>query len=292
MHLNSAIARFLDYIEGSRGYSVHTRAAYSRDLAKLEAALGAQTQAQAINPKTVRRHLAHLAADYAPSSQMRLIACYKSFGKFLRLEAGLQRDPFDQLLFPKTEKHLVSVASETLLQSILQDTSPDFITLRTQVAIELCYGSGIRLSELGAIKWQDFTSDISSLKVLGKGNKYRNVPVTLPAKHKLAAYRALWNIKSNSLSRGRLFISLLGRPLSKRSLQLNITRCLRLAGKEGKASPHILRHSFATHLLDNGADLLAVKEMLGHSSLSTTQKYTHVSIKKLKEVYGNAHPRA
>ncbi len=170
--------------------------------------------------------------------------------------------------------------------------SDNFISFRTLLCIELLYGSGLRIAELTGLKWSDFNPDYSQVKVLGKGNKYRSVPITKTCSKTMARYQMLIEAKKGPSPTGRLIISQKGAPLGRRTIQRNVTEHLKKAGKEGKASPHVLRHSFATHMLNNGADLLAVKELLGHNSLSTTQKYTHVSVAKLKDIYNKAHPRA
>jgi site-specific recombinase XerD len=153
---------------------------------------------------------------------------------------------------------------------------------------------------LTELRWHQFSKDDTSVLVHGKGNKYRTLPLTKTAITALKQYRTEYDlnlINKNAINESeynnqKILISEKGKPVGVRTIQNDIEKILRQAGKEGKASPHVLRHSFATHLLDNGADLLAVKELLGHSSLSTTQKYTHVSLQRLKDVYNQTHPRA
>jgi site-specific recombinase XerD len=145
---------------------------------------------------------------------------------------------------------------------------------------------------LTALKWRHFSRDLYQVRVLGKGRKYRTVPLTDTCVRLLTRYRDQYERLKTPEAEDHVLISQKGAALGRRTIQKNVEALLKGSGKEGKASPHVLRHSFATHLLDRGADLLAVKELLGHSTLSTTQKYTHVSVKRLQTVYRRTHPRA
>ncbi|MBF0433131.1 MAG: tyrosine-type recombinase/integrase [Fibrobacteria bacterium] len=293
MYLETTITEFLQYIREVRAYSHHTWLAYKHDLQKLLDITGNNLPLEELTPRLLRVFLLkEMEKSPAASTQSRLIACLKSFGKYCQQYTPIPKNPCEQLLFPKQEKKLTPVASETLLTEALNISSDGFIGFRTLSCIELLYGSGLRIGELTGIKWNDFTHDFSQLKVLGKGNKYRNVPVTKSCKQVIQHYKQLVESKKGPNPQGGIWISTKGALLGRRTIQKNVTEHLKKAGKEGKASPHVLRHSFATHLLNNGADLLAVKELLGHRSLSTTQKYTHVSVKQLKEIYQKAHPRA
>jgi integrase/recombinase XerC/integrase/recombinase XerD len=261
------------------------------------------------------------ARRLAASSQGRLLACLKGFGRFLVGEYRLPRNPAQGIAFPRMEKKLFTVAGEEFLDGVLapagqpeagnpasgspaavpgnavQDPGDGeageaaFVAARTRLCIEMFYGSGLRLSELTGLKWAGLAKDHSAARVLGKGGRFRAVPLTESAKAALAEWKALLAERGIPAA-GPLLVSAQGKPVGNRIIQRTVTDRLRAAGRKGKSSPHVLRHSFATHLLDNGADLMAVKEMLGHSSLSTTQKYTHVSVRKLKETYAKAHPRA
>jgi site-specific recombinase XerD len=220
------------------------------------------------------------------------VACLKSFGNFITARNIVERNPSQSLRFPKKERNLFSVAGEKMLTASLEAIPgvDPFLDRRDRLCLEMCYGSGLRLAELVGLKWGDFIQGGSMVRVLGKGNKMRVVPATRSAREALGAYRAAC-IEKGFTPRGVLLLSSRGLPLGRRTVQRAVEARLRAQGRKGKSSPHVLRHSFATHLLDHGADLLAVKEMLGHSSLSTTQKYTHVSVKRLKEVVAQAHPR-
>ena len=293
MKLGKAIQRFLKHLKEVRGYASNTCMAYERDLHKLQAFFHDDPSIGRLESRVIRGFLLkELNKKPSRATQARLIACLKAFGKFLVLHSIAQNNPFDTLLFPKAEKKLAAIAPESLLEKVLTEPTDSFIDQRTQFCVELFYGSGIRLSELAELKWNNFSTDFRTVMVLGKGNKYRTVPLTESCLRVLHQYRAFYAKKTDLSPLKHVFITEKGRTLGKRSIQKNVTELLHKMGIFGKASPHVLRHSFATHLLDHGADLLAVKELLGHSSLSTTQKYTHVSVTKLKQVYDQAHPRA
>ncbi len=275
----------------NKNYSAHTLDAYEMELKKLTSFLGEAFMINTLEPYQIKSFLmAELKQKPAVASQARLIACLKSFGKYIHQHLGHNSIPFEELLFPKSESKLVSVASEKIINKAFSQTEESFVQMRTQLCLEIFYGSGLRVSELAQLKWRDLSEGFNTAQILGKGNKYRIVPLTKKAREKLSLYQSYCH--QNFEECLHVIVSGKGKHLSIRAIQLNINKSLREAGKEGKASPHTLRHSFATHLLDNGADLLAIKELLGHSSLSTTQKYTHVSVQRLKEVYKKSHRRA
>jgi integrase/recombinase XerC len=292
-----AVDSYLEHLRDVRGYSLHTLSAYTRDLAKLAAwtAKHGPAEASALDKKTLQLFLSAQARNLAASSQARLLACLKGFGRFLAQNFGASRNPAQTIAFPKAGTKLVSVAGEEFLEDVLDgepEGSEGFVAARTRLCLEMFYGSGLRLSELTGLKWSQLARDDSAARVLGKGSRFRTVPLTESAKGMLGEYRAACRAQGVQTATGAVLVSSRGRPVGNRIIQRTVTDRLHAMGRRGKSSPHVLRHSFATHLLDNGADLMAVKEMLGHSSLSTTQKYTHVSMKKLKETYAKAHPRA
>lgn len=292
--LPKAVEAYLDHVRDVRGYSRHTLSAYSRDLEKLAAWCAKKGPAAAadLDRKTLQLFLSAQARSLAAGSQSRLLACLKGFGKFLVAHHGLERNPAASIAFPKRESKLFTVASESFLDEVLAEEPDSFTQARTRLCVEMFYGSGLRLSELTGLKWNRIARDGSSVRVLGKGSRVRTVPLTDGARAMLDAYRGLCRERGIGTASGPVLVSARGAPVGNRIIQRTVTDRLHAMGRKGKSSPHVLRHSFATHLLDNGADLMAVKEMLGHASLSTTQKYTHVSMKKLKETYAKAHPRA
>jgi integrase/recombinase XerC len=289
-----AVEAYLEHLRDARGYSLHTLSAYGRDLAKLTAWTAKRGPAAAadLDKKSLQMFLSAQARGLAASSQSRLLACLKGFGRFLAQNHGLARNPAQTIPFPKAESKLVSVAGEEFLEEVLEEEPEGFVAARTRLCVEMFYGSGLRLSELTGLKWSQVARDGAWVRVLGKGSRYRTVPLTSSAKDMLDQYRAGCREHGIQTVSGPVLVSVHGKPVGNRIIQRSVTDRLHAMGRRGKSSPHVLRHSFATHLLDNGADLMAVKEMLGHSSLSTTQKYTHVSVKKLKETYAKAHPRA
>jgi integrase/recombinase XerC len=292
--LPQAVEAFLEHMRDARGCSPHTLSAYGRDLGKLLAwtAKRGPERASDLDKQTLQAFLSVQARRLAAASQARLLACLKGFCGYLA-ERGLPRNAAQSIAFPRKEEKLVSVAGEEFLSGVLgEEGSEGFEAARTRFCLEMFYGSGLRLSELTGLKWNQIARDGATVRVLGKGSRYRIVPVTESARASLAEYKALLAARGIPAASGPVLLSARGKPVGNRIIQRTVTDRLRAMGRRGKSSPHVLRHSFATHLLDHGADLMAVKEMLGHASLSTTQKYTHVSMARLKEVYAKAHPRA
>lgn len=300
MPLSRHIDAFLRFLRTEQGAAPRTILAYGRDLADLAAHLEARglgdPEVETLDKAALQTFLIARAGDgLKASSQARLTACLKSFGKFLAGAGGGAMNPAEKLRFPRREQPLPAVAAEDLLLAALAPVpgADPFLDARARLCLELFYGSGLRLAELTGLKWGDFArgpGEASRVRVLGKGGKEREVPVTRAARGVLAEYRGACEARGFAVS-GPVLRALTGKPLGMRSVQKLVEARLRAEGRKGKSSPHVLRHAFATHLLDAGADLLAVKEMLGHASLSTTQKYTHVSVKRLKEAMAKAHPR-
>ena len=301
--LREAVGAYLDFIRDERGYSRHTGLAYGRDLGKLMAWIEAPARswkreagkpyaALDLDKKALQIFLSAQAGKLSAESQSRLLACLKGFGKFLVSRFRFPRNPAQTIAFPKRETKLFSVAGEDFLTETLASPVEGFEAVRTRLCVEIFYGSGLRLSELVGLTWNQVGREEASVRVLGKGSRYRTVPLTDSARELLREYRRLCRDRGIPAASGPVLVSARGKPVGNRIIQRGVTAKLQGMGRRGKSSPHVLRHSFATHLLDHGADLLAVKEMLGHASLSTTQKYTHVSVKKLKDTYARAHPRA
>ena len=222
----------------------------------------------------------------------------RTFFKFCLIRNWVKSNPFHNLTLPKPEKTLPKILSEKQVFKLLKqptlekdrDHDSGFYALRDLLILELLYAGGLRVSELIGINYGDINSTDASVKVLGKGGKQRVAPVGHRSIKTLSKFREL-HVKDSSSSKP-VIINKNGKRLSIRSVQLLLKKYLNSAELPSDLTPHKLRHSFATHLLDNGADLRAVQELLGHSSLSTTQIYTHVSVARLKEVHGLSHPRA
>jgi integrase/recombinase XerC len=200
-------------------------------------------------------------------------------------------NPAISLRAPKIEAHLPAFVSEKEIADALETIEASQTGLRDRTILELFYGTGMRLSELASMNISSIDFSGSTVRVMGKGRKERLIPV---GKNVMRVIRGYLSVRPEFKPKDgdALFLNLKGDRISKRSIQNIVNKRLRQVSEKKKLSPHILRHSFATHLLDHGADLRAVKELLGHASMSTTQIYTHVSVDRLKKVYKQAHPRA
>jgi integrase/recombinase XerC len=227
--------------------------------------------------------------------QRRLFAI-KAFFKYRETVAG-SANPALTMRSPKSERRLPSILSEDQIQRLLRSLQSYEIEpagLRDRAVIEVLYSSGLRVSELTGLDWRDVDSDVGMLMVrAGKGDKDRIVPIGEPALEALLKWRkAMPGNAMPGTPDGPVFTNLRGGRLTSRAVEMILQARLKEAGVSAHATPHGLRHSFATHLLDHGADLRSIQEMLGHSNLATTQRYTHISVNHLKEVYARAHPRA
>ncbi|NOZ61940.1 MAG: tyrosine recombinase XerC [Calditrichaeota bacterium] len=294
--------QYLNYLKSERSYSTHTITAYSHDLQQfydfLEKNFGLNRCSPAdIDRQKLRSFLANLKKrDFRATTLNRKIACLKSFFKFLFVNQFIKSNPAIGLYSLKTEKKIpTTISYEQIKEAIELIDASDVIGLRDRAIFELFYGTGIRLNELANIRISDIDMVNDLIRVLGKGKKERLVPLGKIAKSSIRAYlqRRLELLAkiSDQNSNNYLLLNQYGKKLSLRGIQRRVAKYLHLVTSSG-AHPHSLRHSFATHLLDAGADLVAVKELLGHSSLSTTQIYTHVSSERLKKIYKQAHPRA
>lgn len=222
-------------------------------------------------------------------------SAFRTFYRFLVERKGLTRDPVRELELPKAEKKLPLVLTRQQIDELLsaplrapkERSAPTWMPLRDAAIMEVFYSSGLRLAELASLNVADVDMYTESVRVLGKGRKERVCPVGAPALKAVSRYRAAAKVQS-----GPLFINNRGGRISTRSIWLVLKRYLKHTSIPISLSPHKLRHSFATHLLDGGADLRSVQALLGHASLSTTQIYTHVTVERLKRAYDDAHPRA
>lgn len=281
-----------------RNLSPHTIAAYRTDLLQFERFLRDVARQDTVTldhftQTATRRFVSALtAARFARRTVRRKLAAVKSFAKYLVSERLLATDPTTGLIAPRPERKLPSFLTRREMDSLFElPPAPSVGELRDRAILELLYGSGIRLSELVALRKRDVDFVAELLRVMGKGRKERIVPVGRKA---LASVKRYLSARPPT-SEGRnepLFTNQRGGPLSGRSVQRMVARKLAHVSEARHLSPHVLRHTFATHMLNAGADLRAVQELLGHASLSSTQIYTHVTTERLKEVYKKAHPRA
>lgn len=289
--------KFLNYITHQRLYSPRTVETYQKILHRYLETLPSNPSRDQFQTATIRQFIWTLKTEdkLAPTSIALHLACLKSFGKFIVRSHILDTNPAAPIPMPKKPKRLVSFLSQKDLK-VDQFKDIDSLSLphlRARLLLELIYGSGLRISECISLTWANIDKSSEQLKVLGKGNKERIIPITHELQKCLLQYQFLLEQELFPISiKGPVFVNKTGKTYNVRTLRMDIEHLLRSIGWEGKASPHVLRHSFATHLLENGADLLSVKEMLGHNSLSTTQVYTHVSAERLKKSFKKTHPRA
>lgn len=296
MTLSQAMNQFLDYLRKERAYSVHTVSAYQRDLEQYRSyvldSLGTEDLTTTMTKIPLRTFLYSLGeADLAVRSVARKVATFKSFTKFCVQRGLLQKSAARLLVTPKLDRPLPTVLTETQAADLEHAGDAHTAeTLRNKAIIELFYGSGIRLSELHALDRDCIDGRQMCMRVLGKGRKERVVPVT---RHAVEAVRSYHADRRGTPADGQaLFTNGRGERLSMRQIQRVVDRMLGTVTAQRKRSPHVLRHTYATHMLDHGADIRAIKELLGHASIGTTQVYTHVSKENLLKAYRQAHPRA
>lgn len=288
---------FLEFIEKEKGFSSHTVDAYCSDLTHFfnQAHTGPPVTAldDAMKKIHLRSYLHTLSKNgLKPRSIARKVAALKSFTKFCIKRGFLTINYTKIIATPKLDKPLPVFLTQKQTNEInnTNDSDNSFESLRNATIFELFYGSGIRLSELHALSVGDIDSRVAMLRVIGKGQKERIVPLTTITIQCLKKY--VTHLPQKNDSNAPLFINKKGNRLSRRQIERIIEKKLTGVSVQRKKSPHVLRHSFATHLMDEGADIRAVKELLGHSSLSTTQIYTHISKEHLLKVYKQAHPRS
>lgn len=286
---------FLNYLRFEKRYSRHTIISYQNDLEQFLSFLIADFDAprlQEVNAAMVRTWLASLKAseNLTAKSINRKISTLKSFFKFLMREGIVETTPMGIINAPKIKKRLPAYVEEEDLKTLFElvEFSDDWKGQTEKLVLQTFYATGMRVSELVSLKISQIDTANHHIKVLGKGNKERIIPVN---KQLITALQQYFQAKP-STSTEYVFVNEKGKPLYARKVYNFVQKNLALVTTINKKSPHILRHSFATHLTNNGAELNAVKELLGHSSLAATQVYTHNSIERLKEVFKKAHPKA
>jgi integrase/recombinase XerC len=285
---------FLNYLRNERNVSPHTLRSYLSDLEQLSTFLG-DKEPSAVDHQTLRRFIAHLMqGDVKKSSIARKLSAVRSFFRYLNRDGTLTSNPARLVATPRREKRLPAVLTADdalrLVESPSEKKPEDHaMMLRDRAVLETLYSTGIRASELTGMNREDIDHHTSLIRIRGKGRKERIVPIGTKARDAIDAYLA-------STSRGAetaaIFIGPSGKRLTARTVQRILENHRKQLGMQQKASPHTLRHSYATHMLESGADLRAIQELLGHASLSTTQRYTHVNLDSLMEVYDKSHPKA
>ena len=290
------IERFIRYVQYEKRFSPHTIKAYETDLLQFQTFLTTYETTLAEATHTLVRSwvMECMEASTGAKSINRKISSLRSFYKFLQREGLVDKNPMAQVQAPKIPKRLPVIVEEAKLNALLDDETlfpSGFEGLRNRVVLELLYGTGIRLAELLGLKNSDIDDYNQQIKVLGKRNKERIIPLAKP----LFALLKVYIDQKNELgftSTDKLIVTDKGTAAYPQLIYRLVKQALGEVSTQDKKSPHILRHSFATALLNKGAELTAIKELLGHANLSATQVYTHNSIEKLKSIYKQAHPKA
>lgn len=287
---------FIHYIEAEKRYSPCTVKAYSSDLEEFVRYL--QEHYQIEPPQAEREEIRSYVVDlveqkFSASSIHRKMSALKSYYRYLQRNGFIATNPALKVPLPKIPRRLPVFVEESRMEKIeaVQVDDGDFTAYRNYLIIEMFYGTGVRLAELIGMMDEDLDTANRRVKVLGKRNKERIIPLTEQLVKDIEHYRTLRSQKAEAEQQA-FFVTEKGQPMPRRTVYLIVKECLHLYTDLAKCSPHVLRHTFATHLLNKGADLNAVKELLGHSSLASTQVYTHNTIEKLKKDYAAAHPRA
>ena len=285
--------KFITYLSSEKRFSEHTIKSYTTDLKQFTSFLSSEFQIideiNEISFQIIRTWIASLLEKGTnPRSVNRKISTLKTYFKFLIREGELVENPMMKVVAPKSKKRLPVFIEEDQIASLLNEVQFEegFVGQRNKLIIELFYVTGIRLSELINIKISDVDFNNQSIKVLGKRNKERIIPLSS------TTINSLNNFIENNQKNDFLFTNLEGEKLYNKLVYRLVNKYIGEISSVNKKSPHILRHTFATHMLNNGADINAIKELLGHANLSATQVYTHNTIEKLKTVYKQAHPRA
>jgi len=290
-------SRFLSFLRFEKQYSAHTLRAYELDIDAFFAFLERQKIAfEAADHRTVRHYLAELSeAGRQAAGINRSISSLRSFYRFLVREGLLVHSPMPLVRSLKTPKKLPTVVEQQKMEALLisaEEKSGDFEGMRDFVVLELLFGTGVRLAELLAIRERDVDMYNKKILVFGKRRKERYVPMHAALAESLKKYLGLKNAQDFGNPADKLVVTKDGRPAYAKLVYRIVHKHLSAVSTQQKKSPHVLRHSFATALLDNGADLNAIKELLGHANLAATQVYTHNSVERLKTIYKQAHPKA
>jgi len=294
------VAAFGRWLAEEKGYSPHTVDNYCRDVGAFCECMGGRNLAAA-GPDDVRSYIYFLGRDNKPSTVARKLSALQTFYLFLRQRGEVAHNPLAGINRPRQGRHIpVFLTVDEVFRLVeAPEEGRDTFAARDRAILELLYATGARVAELVALGLSDLDFDEEMLKVTGKGNRERLVPFGSPAAEALQRYfpqrRELLRQRAqrgHALEKDALFVNSRGSRLTTRSVERIVSQYAQRAGIITRVTPHALRHSFATHLLEMGADLRMVQELLGHASLSTTQKYTHLTVDRLMEVYDKAHPMA
>jgi integrase/recombinase XerC len=293
--MQQLVADFEQHLAVERNLSVHTRRAYLQDLEEFRVFLEKDSTASAainitdIDTLILRRYLAYLHRKNSRSTIARKLSALRSFFAYLVRQGVLTTNPGELISTPRQKKYLPKTLTvDEVFAFIEQQGGSELLVCRDRAILEVLYSCGLRVGELTALNVDGIDLEQDLVRVLGKGGKERLVPLGQQARAALMRYL---DARGETRDEDALFLNYRGGRLSARSIERNFKKLLLKAGLVKDVTPHSLRHSFATHLLDGGADLRAIQELLGHASLSTTQKYTQVSLDHLMDVYDRAHPR-
>jgi integrase/recombinase XerC len=295
-----AIQGFIRWLETEKGYSLHTVRAYQSDIIEFIKTLKQGALLEDIEAKDIREFVVGLYGRNNAASVGRKLSSLRTFAKFLQREKIITKDPLAGISGPKVGRAIpVFLTVDEVFSLLDAPGSKESFHLRDRAILELLYSTGMRVAELVSRDLDDLDFETEMLRVRGKGNKERLVPVGLPAKEAVIAWLALRQQliaarqrRGRNVEKDALFLNGRGSRLTTRSVERMVKIYGEKAGISQIVTPHALRHSFATHLLEMGADLRSVQELLGHASLSTTQRYTHLTLDHLADVYDKAHPLA
>jgi len=289
---------FLQYLKTEKRYSPHTVRSYKNDLDQFFLFITETDNsitAQDVTSSQIRSWIVSMMEEgITPSSVHRKISCLRVFFRYLRKEGVMKKDPLEKVVLPKRKKVLPQFVAEESLVRLLDDNEfgDDFAGIRNRTLIEMLYMTGMRRAELIGLKISDIDMGEGTVKVTGKRNKQRIIPMTKDFVVRLGDYLKLRNKIVETDDQGWFFVTGKGNKLYDKYVYNIVKSYLSMVTTIEKRSPHVLRHTFATHMLNRGADLNTIKEFLGHANLSATQVYTHNTFEKLKKIYKQAHPRA
>ncbi len=298
--LTEYIQRFITWLADEKGYSPHTIINYQRDLFEFADETGREADVDSLDSRIIRNFVYSLNLKNKSSSVARKLSALRTFFKFLEQENVIRHNPMGSISMPKQERHIPVFLSVDEVFALLESPGPgDTFAARDRAILELLYSTGMRVSELVACNMASLDFDSEMVRVRGKGNRERMIPIGKPAIKTLQAYFVeRQELLRNRLQQGKkidrdaVFLNNRGNRITTRSVERLIAGYGQKSGIDKPVTPHVLRHSFATHLLEMGADMRSVQELLGHVSLSTTQKYTHLDMVHLMKVYDKAHPKA
>jgi integrase/recombinase XerC len=289
---------FLKYLQFEKRFSINTVKSYSNDLSQFVYFIENQfaiSEPDKANEKVIRSWIVYLMDNgFSPITVNRKISTLKTFYKFLTIQGFIQINPMDRVVSPKAKKKIPLFVEEKQIAILLDDVSfdKDFSGIRNRAVIETFYNTGIRLSELIGLTHKDIDLYNNTMKVLGKRQKERIIPIHSAFAKSLKDYMQSKSSEFGNLEHDYFFVTDKGEKLYEKMVYRIVNKYLSMVSTIDKKSPHVLRHTFATHMLNHGADLNAIKELLGHANLSATQVYTHNTFEKLKTIYKQAHPRA